>query len=212
MATTASGILVPAGSDPFDPAGDMVDLANSLRGRIAVPVPNATARDALLTAIDWTPTTSDPLVVRRGDTRIVEVYTGVTAGWQPDAGPGLSWWGEVAAQVPLPATVMTAVLTVALPASAPPGVYAIDLDVVTWANGSNQAFARVMFGSTELPGTNREVGTFAGTSGTPDTPRSKHLRHVHTGGAANVVLGAQVNPIAGVCKVGTQMRVTWVGA
>ncbi|NKY08956.1 hypothetical protein [Cellulomonas hominis] len=67
MASTATGITVPAGGDPFDPQGDMVDLANSLRSRIAVPVVNATARTALLAAIDWTPTAAEPLRVWRGD-------------------------------------------------------------------------------------------------------------------------------------------------
>jgi hypothetical protein len=78
-ATTATGINVPAGGDPFDPHGDMVDLANSLRSRAIYPVANATARNALLTAIDWTPTANEPLKVDRADTGAIERTTG--SGW-----------------------------------------------------------------------------------------------------------------------------------
>jgi hypothetical protein len=67
MASTPTGISVPAGGDPFDPAGDMVKLANSLRSRIVVPVANVTARTALLAAISWTPSAVEPLRVSRAD-------------------------------------------------------------------------------------------------------------------------------------------------
>jgi hypothetical protein len=67
MSSTPTGIVVPAGSDPFDPQGDMVDLANSLRSRIIVPVTNKTARAALAAAIGWVPTVGEPLRVSRAD-------------------------------------------------------------------------------------------------------------------------------------------------
>lgn len=67
MAQTELGIEVPAGSDAFDPQGDMVTLADSLRSRVIVPVPNVTARTALAAAIGWTPTAAEPLRVWRGD-------------------------------------------------------------------------------------------------------------------------------------------------
>lgn len=87
MATTASGLIVPAGSDPFDPQGDMVDLANSFRSRIRVPVANQTARDLLLSQIDWSPTGGQPLRVTRGDTAAHEHHDGIDwrTTWLPDA-------------------------------------------------------------------------------------------------------------------------------
>lgn len=84
MAVTATGIEVPAGSDPFDPAGDMVDLANSLRSRIVVPVANATERSALIAAIDWTPSSAEPLRVWRANAAV---------GWQEEitTDNGVTW-------------------------------------------------------------------------------------------------------------------------
>ncbi len=67
MATDSLGITVPAGGDAFDPQGDMVALANSMRSRVIVPVANTTARTALVAAIAWTPSASEPLRVSRAD-------------------------------------------------------------------------------------------------------------------------------------------------
>lgn len=75
MATTATGIEVPAGGDAFDPQGDMVDLANSLRSRIRVPVANGTARTSLLAAITWAPSALEPLRVWREDLGVEEMTT-----------------------------------------------------------------------------------------------------------------------------------------
>lgn len=65
MATTPTGLDVPAGTDPFDPDGDTRALAASLEGRIIVPVPNITARDALAAALSPTPV--EPLYVDRAN-------------------------------------------------------------------------------------------------------------------------------------------------
>ena len=65
MATTPTGVTVPAGTDVFDPDGDMRDLATSLEGRIIVPVPNTAARDALAAAL--APSATEPLYVHRHD-------------------------------------------------------------------------------------------------------------------------------------------------
>lgn len=67
MATNELGMTVPAGGDPFDPQGDMVTMADSLRSKVVVPVANTTERDALTAAISWTPTAEEPLRVSRGD-------------------------------------------------------------------------------------------------------------------------------------------------
>lgn len=65
MTKNALGIEVPAGGDAFNPQGDMVEMAASMDGRIIVPVPNTTARDAL--AASLIPTVDKPLYVLRAD-------------------------------------------------------------------------------------------------------------------------------------------------
>lgn len=67
MAVDAAGLTVPAATDPFDPQGDVVALANSLQSSIIIPVANVTARTALQSAISWTPTPDRPLRVYRAD-------------------------------------------------------------------------------------------------------------------------------------------------
>lgn len=65
MATTPTGLDVPAGTDLFDPDGDMRALGASLSSRIIVPVPNTTARNALAALL--APTPANPLYVDRAD-------------------------------------------------------------------------------------------------------------------------------------------------
>jgi len=65
MVLTATGLNVPAQTEPFDPATDFADLAASMEGRIIVPVANVAARAALVTAVS--PTTAEPLFVYRAD-------------------------------------------------------------------------------------------------------------------------------------------------
>ncbi|MFD6094584.1 hypothetical protein ACFWGN_20930 [Oerskovia sp. NPDC060338] len=84
MATTPTGLTVPAGTDVFDPDGDMRTLAGSLDGRIIVPVANAADRDALAALVSPTPT--EPLTVRRTDTGVTETNTGGPT-WTRVAGP-----------------------------------------------------------------------------------------------------------------------------
>lgn len=80
MATTPTGLDVPAGTDVFDPDGDLRALAASLTGRVIVPVPNATARDALAAALP--PGLAAPLFVWRADTKALEGAWDAT-GWKP---------------------------------------------------------------------------------------------------------------------------------
>lgn len=77
------GLVVPAGSDAFDPQGDMVTLAATARGRVIVPVPNQTAADALQVAL--APSAGEPLMVRLGDSGVIRVHAG--AGWVTVADP-----------------------------------------------------------------------------------------------------------------------------
>ncbi len=65
MAQNALGVEVPAGTDAFDPQGDMVQLADSLSGRVIVPVTNAAARQALLASEGSSE--DDPLLVAQQD-------------------------------------------------------------------------------------------------------------------------------------------------
>lgn len=105
MAQNAYGVEVPAGSDPFDPQGDMVEMANSFRSRIIVPVANATERSELLAAIDWTPSAAEPLRVWRANAPAgaqdeITTDNGVTwlsvqavsdSGWVPPATLPPTW-------------------------------------------------------------------------------------------------------------------------
>lgn len=78
MATTAEGLVVPSGSDAFDPQGDIVALATSVQSRMVIPVANSAARSALVSAISWTPSSTQPLIVWRADAtsgRELEVTT-----------------------------------------------------------------------------------------------------------------------------------------
>src|SRR5690606_15593906 len=65
VATNDLGVLFPTGGDEFAPHLDMEGLADSLAGRLVVPVANSTARAALAAAVS--PSTSEPLLVSRAD-------------------------------------------------------------------------------------------------------------------------------------------------
>ncbi len=91
MANNTLGIAVPTASSPFDPQGDMVALANSLRSKVIVPVANTTERDDLLGTIDWSPSQEEPLHVTRGDADPGREHEYTTNGsdwlaWQPVRG------------------------------------------------------------------------------------------------------------------------------
>lgn len=83
MAVNDLGVEVPAGSDTFDPQGDMVELADSLAGRIALPVANDSARNALAALLS--PSTSEPLVVRYPSGLVQSTVDGTT--WRNEAFP-----------------------------------------------------------------------------------------------------------------------------
>ncbi|MGB2557724.1 hypothetical protein [Cellulosimicrobium cellulans] len=83
MATNDLGLIYPTGSDEFAPHLDMESLADSFAGRLIVPVPNIAARDALAAAMS--PSTTEPLIVRRADAAVavaVEITTNGT-DWTP---------------------------------------------------------------------------------------------------------------------------------
>lgn len=82
MAKNALGIEVPAATGAFDPQGDMVNLAASIKGRLIIPVPNAAARTALLAAVGSSP--DEPLIVRQDDTGFYWEHTGTA--WKVFAG------------------------------------------------------------------------------------------------------------------------------
>lgn len=86
MATTPTGLTVPAGTDAFDPDGDMRTLAGSLEGRIIVPVPNVTARDALSALVS--PSASEPLYVHRQDATLGRQLERTTNGTTWTTVPG----------------------------------------------------------------------------------------------------------------------------
>lgn len=93
MAQNAIGVEVPAGSDAFDPQGDMVELGDSLAGMVVVPVANTTARAALVSSLGWSPSSSRPVYVHRGDApagRELE-YTTNGSDWSAVAGSDSGW-------------------------------------------------------------------------------------------------------------------------
>jgi hypothetical protein len=94
MATTPTGVEVPAGTDAFDPDGHMRALAASLEGRIIVPVPNVTARAALAAAVS--PSTTEPLYVDRANAHPARRLESTTDGttWIP-VGAQYAWMGIV---------------------------------------------------------------------------------------------------------------------
>lgn len=96
MATSTTGIAVPAAGDPFDPDGDMREMAASLDTRTIVPVPNEAARTALVSALVAAgrgPNGSRPLYVDRADApaglRLEVTYNGTT--WAPYAAGDTGW-------------------------------------------------------------------------------------------------------------------------
>lgn len=81
MADNAYGIDVPAGTNPFDPDGDMRGMADgdNLGSRVWVPVANIAARDAL-EAAHGTPTAAKPLHVLRADAPVGAEHEYTTDG------------------------------------------------------------------------------------------------------------------------------------
>lgn len=101
MASTETGVHYPLGTDEFAPHIDDQEQAESLTGRIIVPVANATARDALAAAL--APSSAEPLFVKRGDSAGFEYTTngtkwhsigGIERFGSPTAGPGTSIAGS----------------------------------------------------------------------------------------------------------------------
>jgi len=126
MAVTPTGLVVPVGSEAFDPATDITDLATSLTGRIMVPVANVSARNALYAAVGAS--ASKPLVVFRADAppgQQVE-YTTDNTTWRPvNAGNGNPYAMAMGTGVRVFAAATSGAFTINLPAgrfSVPPVV------------------------------------------------------------------------------------------
>lgn len=84
MARNPLDVEVPAGTDAFDPQGDMVELGDSLKGHVVIPAPNQAARLALLTSVGSS--ADDPLIVRQGDTGVYWEHDGTA--WRALFGGG----------------------------------------------------------------------------------------------------------------------------
>ncbi|MBD7949582.1 hypothetical protein [Oerskovia rustica] len=168
MATTPTGLIVPAGTDVFDPDGDLRTLAGSLDGRLIVPVANTTARDALAAA--FTPSTAKPLLVYRSDAGTLECSVGGsgTTAWTKLAGPRQY---AAAGQTDFATTAIdspTAVRTLASVAftMATTGTLRVDLDMTLRSDGQAQAWVDIYVGSTKLD--SRFVDTNTLTVGAAD--------------------------------------------
>lgn len=84
MALNDIGLEVPAGTDMFDPDGDMRALGISLMGRVIIPVANTAEKDALATLLN--PTPANPLYVHRADAPVF-----ARLEWTDDG--GTTWRG-----------------------------------------------------------------------------------------------------------------------
>lgn len=67
MVTLPTGLTVPQASDAYQPDADIRTLADSLAGKVIVPVANEAERAALVASLTWTPSPSRPLYVHRAD-------------------------------------------------------------------------------------------------------------------------------------------------
>lgn len=133
MATNGIGAQYPTGADEFAPHLDIEGLADSLVGRVVVPVANSTAAAAVAAAVS--PSASNPLYVHRADAP-AGMRTEVTedgSTWRP---VGMtSWVGEAA--VPTIAAGSSANVNVPFPA----GYFSIAPIVLVSIRGSSQAIA-----------------------------------------------------------------------
>lgn len=80
MVTLPTGLTVPQASDAYQPDADIRTLADSLAGKVIIPVANETERSALVAALGWTPTPARPLYVHRVDSEFGEQAEVTTDG------------------------------------------------------------------------------------------------------------------------------------
>lgn len=132
MALNDLGLVVPAGTDLFDPDGDIRKLGDSEAGRLILPVANTAARNALATLL--APSASEPLWVYRQDAPV-----GARIEWTVD---GATWRVIRTSNRGPVATVGD------LPASGDYGgerIYVEDIDAIAWwdqKTGAWQGFWR----------------------------------------------------------------------
>ena len=112
------------------------------------------------------------------------------------------------------ATTMTNVLTVALPASAPPGIYQVLAFSTTWSGSATSHFKQVRYGGTATPGSGTLFdGTTDGVSaaGGSDVVITFMDTFTHTGGALDFWLDVQVNAGSPNANAGCRLQVVFLG-
>lgn len=155
------------------------------------------------------------LLVFNTDSARLEIYNGT--GWTPAVWKALSVGARKGATQAIPASTMTNVLSVSLPADAPAGVYQVIATVSTWSGSATSHFKQVRYGGTStpgsgtvFPGTGDAITMSAGAAGS-DVPRTFVGKFTHAGGAITVWLDAQVNGGSPNANPECSLNVTLIG-
>ena len=211
MATNARGQKIIAGTgEPVTRAriNGILDDVLDIR-----PVANLTARAQLLAdltaAPGQTPAPGRPLYVHRADAPTghrLEFTEGTT--FTPVIPFPIEFVATKGARQVLNAQAMTDILTVALPASAPAGVYRLDVVAATASGVATTHFIEVKVGSTTLNAVNIAIDGAANVT----TLFPWAGTFIHNGGAATITLRAQVNLGPANARENTQIAVSYRGA
>lgn len=208
MGTSPRTHTIPlAGETPRRQA--IVDLATSIND--IVPAANATARAQILadlTAAGQAPTAARPLYVMQTDTREIWEHNG--AAWSPWGLRGYSWVARTPGVVLVGVATMTNILSIALPADAPAGLYQVDAAILARSDAATTHYSRIRVGGLWLDG--HDAG--ADFPANQDVARTKLQTFTHAGGAVTVYLDLQIN--AGTAawnraRPDCYLRVTWLG-
>lgn len=106
-----------------------------------------------------------------------------------------------------PASTMTSILTLALPADAPVGLYRVKALPFTWSGAQTTHFRRVSWGATVLDGGTTGLTVAAGI----DFCFPGEWTVTHTGGAVTVDLSVQVNGGTPSANAETTLVVDYIG-
>jgi hypothetical protein len=218
MATDARKHTAPAaGETPRRQS--LNDLSLSIND--IIPVANTPERAQYivdLTAAGFGPTAARPLYFNRADAGggVERTTNGTDFTWI--TGPGLAWYSQRTADgsdisgVSSNHDWVPNAISVALPAGAPAGRYAIDGELVMYIDSATDTYIdrRIMWGTTEVePASSGRGVAFKAAGG--DAVRTFRLTMAHTGGAVTVRLDSRITAGGWRWRAATDMRVTWLG-
>lgn len=119
----------------------------------------------------------------------------------------MSWRNRKGVGTNPPASTMTSVLTVVLPADAPAGQYKVRALPFTWSGAATTHFRQVKWGATTLDGGTTGMSVPAGA----DFCYPGEWLVTHTGGAVTVDLSVQVNGGTPSCNAESLLIVDYIG-